>query len=915
MTLKQKTEIKTVALQGGAITVREKPLLPFGAFSMVQNKRGKHPGFENRKGSAQHHTTYLGALKTLSLHQFSKGKRTERHFLAQMSDDDVYDASDAPPATGDNFSDSAAIFTGTATSKPASWGNLDDVLLFSNGTDQHQVYAGTDNYVKRFVKYDHASAAPPDIPTDGFDYTQDVTDGKTSSFAVLDSLDTLANYECIFICCPVPAKRLYWTFVSGKENATVRTGTLSYWKSSTNDWADTAETDETLQLINGGSATLGKDGAMTWTTDTDEVPKMMYGYSGFWYRWEVLVGALSGEVEVSSVTYGSDFSPLQNVWDGTVPYAIEAQHFDKSATSIYKRFSSDAVEIDSMEHEASQTADDKDRLFFSTPDPVIGVYIDVGQKPNLTTTTTIDGTDGGVKVWCGASNQSVGTVVDGTNGLNNSGWITWGRPPYNTSYYPERTQFQKSQYYAYSYYIWVGTASLSSDVIISITTMPYFDIEEFGAVGYVSCAWKDRAVYNFGDNLGYVTAKLKPMALNGPDFGVLEAGDGRSNRWVCTKKFHNELLVWQQERGDEGGCLTLFEGYSPETFGKLLLSSRVGTLNAKSAVVVDGVMTSTRTDEALKTLAFFISHYGVFASDGRTVSAVSDDIQNYFDTTESECLRRGYDDEAFIFHDTSCNVLRLGLVSGEPIMTSTATATTGDKLIDSAGAFTTTKAVTGHPIIHEIAIGDTVYNTTDSTSALITAVNSATDLSIDTDIMADEEGYQIFSGTVNLYPVFDLADWTWSFDTLGQALSAMCEVEAASGDLAVLQYGGGTNDGFIYRLNTGLNDYDAAVKEAIDSYITMEFNGQGEYLNLRELLVLMKAQTGDLTVTITQNALTGTSLTLSMAAENTSEIVRRHRTPLNITNQHISIKLQHNAVDESCYLEAVGVNMKEWENR
>jgi len=52
-----------------------------------------------------------------------------------------------------------------------------------------------------------------------------------------------------------------------------------------------------------------------------------------------------------------------------------------------------------------------------------------------------------------------------------------------------------------------------------------------------------------------------------------------------------------------------------------------------------------------------------------------------------------------------------------------------------------------------------------------------------------------------------------------------------------------------------------------------------------------------------------------MVAENTSEIVRRHRKKLNVVDQHISLKIQHDTADQSCYLEAVGVNMKEWENR
>jgi len=130
------------------------------------------------------------------------------------------------------------------------------------------------------------------------------------------------------------------------------------------------------------------------------------------------------------------------------------------------------------------------------------------------------------------------------------------------------------------------------------------------------------------------------------------------------RKFHNEYMVWQEERGVEGGCLTLFEGYSPATYGKLILSSRVGSFNQHAAIVVDGVTTSTRTDEEIKTIAFFLSHTGVCQSDGKTVLIVSDAIQNYFDPTKSECIRRGYESRMWLKHDTAFNVIRIGLVSG-----------------------------------------------------------------------------------------------------------------------------------------------------------------------------------------------------------------------------------------------------------
>ena len=307
------------------------------------------------------------------------------------------------------------------------------------------------------------------------------------------------------------------------------------------------------------------------------------------------------------------------------------------------------------------------------------------------------------------------------------------------------------------------------------------------------------------------------------------------------KQFHNELMVWQEERGKEGGCLTLFEGYSPTTFGKLVLSTRIGTFSAKSAVVIDGVLTSTATEEKIKTLAFFISHYGICASDGKTVTIISDDIQNYFDPTDTtNCIRRGYEKDMWLEYDSAYNVLRIGLVTG-----STAT-------------------------------------------------------------------------TANTFLVFDLIDKTWAFDTLGQNLSCMTEVEAASGNIPILQYGGGTDDGAVYRLNTGTDDVDIGdATTAIDGYTTLEFGGFGEMITLRELLSRFKVQSaGNCSLTITQNAISAVSAkALAMTAEVTNQIVRRHRIPLNITDQLISVKLQNNTAAQSIYLLDLGLKIWLWKER
>jgi len=158
----------------------------------------------------------------------------------------------------------------------------------------------------------------------------------------------------------------------------------------------------------------------------------------------------------------------------------------------------------------------------------------------------------------------------------------------------------------------------------------------------------------------------------------------------------------------------------------------------------------------------------------------------------------------------------------------------------------------------------------------------------------------------NVFPVFDLTGKTWSFDTPEQELSCLVEVEAGSGNIPVLQVGGGIDDGFVYLLNNGTND----VSTAIDSFFIMELNKGGEYLQLIEMMLraeAVAASAGNITATFTQNTIAAGSKTLSMSPETATQTIIRHRFNLNITDQNISIKVQNATASKAMKLLDMGL--------
>lgn len=969
--------LKNIPFQGGADLAHEIALFETGAFSNAQNVRPTHPGLVQRKGHIKQHTTAADSQETIQLYQFSKGEVNEKKLYRQLADGSLQEATSNPPTvtTGNFGTEKLAAATGSV---PACFGNIKDMLIYSDRARQHQINPGDTQKVWGFHVY-KGTAAIPDIPIIGKDYTAEVNDGQTSTYAVLDSLNTLANFHVFYVMSPVRANKVTFTVA----NANTNTADLSMkYRKNDGTYASVTIADGTA----AAGKTMAQSGSATWTMPTDEVPHFSFGKSAFIYQFAVSA-QLSSDVKLSSVSFGGTFQDIQNVWNGVMVDVPEARVLDVSASkystyagtavdlssfsdsnvgtvtitiatpgvvtwTAHKRLSGDAVVFtttgalptgltagttyyviaaglaadtfqvsatvggSAINTSGSQSGTHTatvigDSWYLLTADPVIGFHADPGATPNKTAGTVVgidiafvDGgtgddtitrtaadfmtqgfeigmiitvsgaTTGGnnkdytikaitqnkitvqtgmvtaesagatvkitranatvinvASVHTGADFTALTNLSDGTNGISQAGFVTFSR---NTN--AKKINFQGAGVEAYVYKF-TTNRRLSNLVFVDFQSMPFYDIDKTHyPIGQSNAVWKGRACYVFKGigNYLYFSARDQPTVLNGWDgVGRVEIGNSK-NDILCMRKFYNELLVWQAEKGEEGGSLTIVEGDAATgtmAFDKKVISPRFGIVNSKSAVVLEGVsIAEMNTDRPIATVAYWISRDGVFKTNGQTFSSADADISNYFDPTKAECIRRGYESKHFLVYDRAYKVIRMGLCSG-------ASATMANKFF-----------------------------------------------------------------------VLDPLTGKWTPDVIGQALSCLAEIEGDSGDIIVLQMGGG-QDGYVYQVNTTNSD----VSTAIDSSITMEINGKGERIRINKDTLRCKVQAaGNIVRTIMAdgNPAVKDTKTLTMTAKNANDVYRRHYKKNKIDGDHLTIKWRHNTAGEACHFLDFGIEIE-----
>ena len=636
-----------VPVAAGVNTDWDKPQLPLGVYSEAFNVRLHGPGFRLRPGLTRHHTTDLG--KVLSMFSYGSGEK----FYIQDSIGDVYEATDEPPATtagafGTIVVDESALDTNSSGQVlPASWNNYREHIVFSEGSIQHLVNPGVN--AKPLKVIFKAATSVFRIQEGGLDITDDVIDPESAKTSQLLTF-TVANEDALYICTEFPAT----DFIFDIENVPAGTKTMGFYFHNGDVFVN-----QTTGITDGTSA-WASDGTYVATmagraTDGTERPTVMFGTAGYWYRFELGSDDATPDVSFNSILYEGDFRPIENVMVSIPEYCVEVQV--ETAAGEYETYGASTVVVSELAI--------GDYIYFATQDMPWALYISPGGTPNTSGSTVLTA----VEVWTGAAFTAVtlgtpstaGSVEDSTNGFANPGFISWDR----TDVTPAKRAFNNSLNHMYWCRIKFDTA-LSAGCIIAASALVYKDIAEFGQGGKVSTVWKDRGVFTFSKFSRdlYISKKYRLNVLNGDDFAILTPGDGRWHDVTAMLPFFNELMVFQEEKGTVGGCITLFEGYSPETYGKLVLSTRLGTFSQQSVCIIDGSTDTTRTTDVTQTQVAFISKYGVYLTEGRTIKMISQPIANYFDPEKSTYIQTDFDAgdcPHWIAYDRANNCLRLGI--------------------------------------------------------------------------------------------------------------------------------------------------------------------------------------------------------------------------------------------------------------
>ena len=599
-------------------------LLPVGSISGGLNVRkvGSGGGWKPRKGCSVHNTTAVHSsaptASILSLHQYTHPRNDDYHFLAQIGypEDDcrLYDATNDPPAAG-GTTFGTSLLAGLSETVPGFSTMVDEHFFYADGSGPPTVWGGDLPFCSGFVA--HFDIANDDTPDTYADFTREVTDDRTDTYAMLRS----DEHDVYYVCSPEIASAIKITIPAAYDNDVANVLTVESWQAGAWDsrTGDAAWDDGTIAPA---GTTHGQTGTVTWTVQTADTMRVIGGIMGYWYRFS-FTAAMTAGVRITKCQVIFAAQDMTNKWSGVYEYPAAIRFFDASAGEYIDNTGKVLNESTSQYMQIGEMVTDVDFIYIKTIEPATGFGFGIVPSYTQAEASVFDN----LEVWTGISWTAGSGVIDETldvsddSSLAQTG-VVWFNAAAVTA---KRRSFDWDSIPGYWYRLSISATLTDTDVrIFTVSTVP-FPAALPAVKGVIE--FKDRLFVwgnpEFPNRLRY-SANGKSDCFSGSDSGYTKAF-GDMKPIICALRFYNELIVWKEN------SVWLLEGYSPTTFGTLRIADTIGLASPKSAQVIETGYPAMKTDEPLS-IAIWQDTDGVYVLDGRKPKKISGPVDHYFNT-------------------------------------------------------------------------------------------------------------------------------------------------------------------------------------------------------------------------------------------------------------------------------------------
>jgi len=443
------------------------------------------------------------------------------------------------------------------------------------------------------------------------------------------------------------ASGIYWLVGSDRplkgvkyyiKNANVVAGTMTCKEWDGHGWQSLTITDGTESPA---GTPLGQTGSVTWSTTEDSSrPKYLHGMYLYWYQF--YAGSAFSNADIYYTTIIAPFQPIRDIWDGEQRSLLSCQWFNDSG-DVYNDVTLNCLMDEYISTNSGTYADlnafeaDKDVLYvgFTERQTALRLHI-VSGKQNTTAATTAY-----VNYWNGTAWTLASSFVDGTSensiSMAQSGVMSWSAPPVDEEFKVEVGNSMPLYFYQvmldattpanlpWIYYIY----GVPAPIVIDGYKFPFTSHDRLWLCGQTSDK-KNSAICSAGGS---------PVVFNGPDSTEFFFGDDSELTTAIHlysqfgSSLYNLIMFFKANE------IWVLSGNGPTDWVQYRLSDEVGCVAPLTMEVIRlPVQAATGIN---RSLAIWQGADAIYMSDGRTPIPISGDIANYFDRSDSECIKAG----------------------------------------------------------------------------------------------------------------------------------------------------------------------------------------------------------------------------------------------------------------------------------